>query len=255
MKKHIDLGTLIGTEVMYNNTNYINLREGKKKSNTLQQPSAVDNECAAPPLAIASKAFQASSEEEEVRGNVCGLLGGNGSTSQIQPVSTVPGFVRLNPMAKYDRISVQLANYRDDGRYRRSNVYIALKESTEQKFNVWLTGAATNCKTELYRGCKNSQAVKDVIDALFQKYPDIMIARLRYKPVNGFITDFHKKNTKSAIIGIHKDSNNNFISTLVLYYEMIEIPLTSPTTVRQKNYYVAHGIYDENDQLDDEEGL
>lgn len=254
MKKTIDLGKLLDVE-MYNNTYSFKGTEMQRNSKTLQQPIAVDNVGAPSALAIASKAFQASSEEEEVRENVCGLLGGNGSASQTKPISNVPGFVRLNPMAKYDRISVQLANYRDNGRYRRANIYVALKESTEQKFNVWLTGAATNCKTELYRGSKNSQSVRDVIDALLIKYPDIMIARLRYKSVNGYITDFHKKNTKSAIIGIHKDSNDNFIATLVLYYEMIEIPLTDPTTPRQKNYYVAHGTYDVNDEFQDEEGI
>lgn len=252
--KNIDLGTLIDVE-MYKNTNYSKGIGRKRNSNTLQQPTAVDNDCAPTALAVASKAFQASSEEEEVRENVCGLLGGNGSRTQNQIISTTPGFVRLNPHVKYDRISVQLANYRDTGRYRRANVYVALKESTEQKFNVWLTGAATNCKTELYRGAKNSQAVTDIIDALLQKYPDIMIARLRYKSINGYITDFHKKNTKSAIIGIFKDSEDNFIANLVLYYEFIEIPLTDPTTTKQKDYYVAHGTYDAYGEFDDEENL
>lgn len=252
MKNNIDLGTLIDFE-MYNNTNSIKGTDMKRYSKTLQQPIAVDNDSAPTALTSAPQAFQAATEEEEERNNVCGSLGVNGNGTQTQVMSNTPGFVRLNPHATYDRISIQLANYRDNGRYRRANVYVALKESTEQKFNVWLTGAATNCKTELYRGCKNSQAVKDVIDALFDKYPDIMIARLRYKSINGYITDFHKKNTKSAIIGIHKDSENNFISTLVLYYEMIEIPLTNPTSYRQKDFYIAHGIYDANDEFDDEE--
>jgi len=78
---------------------------------------------------------------------------------------------------------------------------------------------------------------------------------LRYKSITGYITDFHKKNTKSAIIGIHKDSNDNFICTLVLYYELIEIPLTNPTTQKQKDYYIAHGTYDAYDEFDDEENL
>lgn len=251
MSKDNKLGTHLDFE-MYKDTNSSKGIGRKGNSNTLQTPEVSDNVSAPTALAVASKAFQASTEEEEERNNVCGLLGGNGSTAQIQPVSTVPGFVRLNPMAKYDRISVQLANYRDSGRYKRANVYVALKESTEQKFNVWLTGSATNCKTELYRGCKNSQAVKDIIDALFNKYPDIMIARLRYKSVTGFITDFHKKNTKSAIIGIFKDSEDNFIANLVLYYEFIEIPLTDPTTTKQKDFYVAHGTYDAYGEFDDE---
>lgn len=254
MKKTIDLGTLIGAEMYYNN-DYSTLIGSKGNSKTFSHLGGV-NECAAPPLAVASKAFQASSEEEEVRENVCGLLGGNGSASQNQQViSKVPGYVRLNPHVKYDRISIQLGNYRTNGpnnRYRRSNVYVSLKESTEQQFNVHLTGAATNQKNELYRGCKNSQTVKDIIDALFNTYPDIMIARLRYKPVDGFISDFHKKLTKSAILGIYKNSDDDFMAVLVLYYEFIEIPLNYPLSEKQKGMYVAHGVYDDYGEFDDE---
>lgn len=251
MKKNIDLGTLINVE-MYKDYNSITGIGRKKNSNTLQQPSAVDNESAPSALAIASQAFQASYEEEEEREKGVGSTFGTDNLVENKVISKVPGYVRLNPHVKYDRISVQLSNYRDNGRYRRANVYVALKESTEQKFNVWLTGSATNCKTELYRGAKNSQIVTDVIDALFDRYPDIMIARLRYKSINGFITDFHKKNTKSAIIGIFKDSQDNFIANLVLYYEFIEIPLTSPTTSKQQDFYVAHGTYDAYEEFNDE---
>lgn len=252
MKKTIDLGTLIGAD-MYYDYDYDSLKGSKCNSKTSSHTLCVDDS-AASPLAIAPQAFQAADEEEEVRDNVCGLLGGNGSTTQNQVISKVQGFVRLNPHVKYDRISIQMGNYRLNGannRYRRSNVYVSLRESTEQEFNVFLTGAATNSKSELYRGAKNSQLVKDVLDAMFHQYPDIMIARLRYKPVDGFITDFHKPLTKSAILGINKE-NDDFIAILFLYHEFIEIPLTYPITEKQQGKYVAHGVYDDYEEFDDE---
>lgn len=252
MKNNIDLGTIINAD-MYYDYNYDSLKGSKCNSKTCSHTSC-GNDSAAPPLAVASKAFQASSEEEEVGEDICGLLGVNGSTTQIQPISNKPGYIRLNPMAKYDRISIQMGNYRTNGkndRYRRSNVYVSLRENTEQEFNVFLTGAATNSKSELYRGAKNSQLVKDVLDAMFSQYPDIIIARLRYKPVDGFISDFHKSLTKSAILGINKE-DDDFIGILFLYNEFIEIPLTYPITERQQGKYIAHGVYDDYEEFDDE---
>lgn len=247
---NIDLGKLIDVDMYYN----YNIKEkkdnSKDNSKTFSRTSCV-NDSAATPLAVASQAFQAVSGKDIV----CGSLGGNGSTTQNQPISKVPGFVRLNPQVHYDRISIQLGNYRVSGknnRYRRSNVYISLQESTEQTYNVFLTGAATNSKTELYRGAKNSQLVKDVIDAMFHQYPNIMIARLRYKPVDGFISDFHKTLVKSAIVGINKE-DDDFIAILFLYNEFIEIPLIDPLSKKQKGKYIAQGTFNDYLEFDDEE--
>jgi hypothetical protein len=237
MANNIDLGTFINADMYYDYT-YDTLKGTKGNSNTLRH-TCVDNVLA--PTARTYLPQEPSEEEEETRG-LGGVMGVNG--------------VRLNPHVKYDRISVQMGNYRINGdrqRYRRSNVYVSLRESTEQNFNVFLTGAATNAKAEWYRGAKNSQAVRDVIDALHSKYPDIMIARLRYKPTDGFITDFHKKNTKSAILGLHQNTDGDFIATLVLYYELIEIPLITPLSEKQVGLYYAHGVYDDYTEFDDEE--
>lgn len=248
MKKTIDLGTLLSGEMYYKDKDKEAVWNSNSNSKTLQ---ATDNVSAASPLAIAPKAFQASSEEEEVRENLCGLLGGNGS--RPKPVSTKPGYKRLDPEAKYDRICIQMSNLRGIGKTTRANVYVSLKEDNENKFSVFLTGAMTNAKAELYRGCKNSQAVKDVIDALFSTYPDMIIGRLRYKSVNGFISDFHKKNTKSAIIGVYKNSEDVYVAVLVLYYEFIEIPLNHPLSEKQQGWCVYQGIHNDYLEFDDEE--
>jgi len=252
--KNIDLGTLVNVDMYYNYNVKESKRNSKDNSKTFSRTSCV-NDSAPSALAVAPQAFQAVSDKDIERNNVCGLLGGNGSTTQNQPISQVPGYVRLDPQVHYDRISIQLGNYRVSGknnRYRRSNVYVSLQESTKQTYNVFLTGAATNSKTELYRGAKNSQLVKDVIDTMFDQYPNIMIARLRYKPVGGFISDFHKPLTKSAILGINKE-DDDFIAILFLYNEFIEIPLVDPLSNKQKGMYIAQGTFNDYLEFDDEE--
>lgn len=246
--KKDDLGTIVDfNEMYYKDKDKEAELNSNMNSKTLQ---ATDNVSAAPPLAIASKAFQAISEEEEVRENLCGLLGFNGTAPK--PISVKPGYKRLDPNAKYDRICIQMSNLRGKGRNIRANVYVSLKEDNENKFSVFLSGAMTNAKAELYRGCKNSQSVKDIIDTLFNTYPDIIIGRLRYKSVNGFISDFHKKLTKSAIIGVYKNSEDVYIAILVLYYEFIEIPLNHPLSEKQQDWCVYQGIHNEYEEFDDE---
>lgn len=244
MKKDIDLGKLIDCSKMY--YNYNSLSKEKSNSKTLQHQD-VDN-VQSP---SATTAFQQEpSEEEEKRNNVCGLLVGNGSANQ--PISTVPGYIRLNPNALYDRICIQIANVREQGRYARCNVYVSLKEDTSQDFNVFLTGAATRSHSEVYRGCQNSPTVEETVKAMIDQFPDIMIARLRYKSINGFITDFHRKLTKSAVIGIIKE-DDTYVAILSLYQEFFRIPLDLPLSRKQLKIYVAHGIYEKPLQEDTEE--
>lgn len=247
MKKTIDLGTLVTGKMYYKDKDKEAELNSNVNSKTLQ---ATDNVSAPSALAIAPKAFQAYSEQEEVINNVCGVLGFNGS--RPKPISTKPGYKRLDPNAKYDRICIQMSNLRGTGKTIRANVYVSLKEDNENKFSVFLTGAMTNAKAELYRGCKNSPAVKDVIDALFSTYPDMIIGRLRYKSVNGFISDFHKKNTKSAIIGVYKNDEGIYVAVLVLYYEFIEIPLNHPLSEKQQGWCVYQGIHNDYEEFDDE---
>jgi hypothetical protein len=128
-----------------------------------------------------------------------------------------------------------------------------LKEDKHTDFNVFMTGAATRSHSEVFRGCKNSPVVTEVVDAMINTFPDIMIARLRYKPVNGFITDFHKKLTKSAVVGITKE-DDTYIAILSLYQEFYRIPLDTPMSKRQSKIYEAHGVYDAKPiEFDDEE--
>jgi hypothetical protein len=246
--KKIDLGTLIDVE-MYYNSNSLKEKENRK-SNTFQHSSENEDAPKALFFPFGTSSGEEASGKDLVVGDVCGLLGGNGSGTQNQPISTKPGYVRLSPQAKYDLIMVQLSNLRIGTRYNRANVYISLQEDTDVKFNVYLTGAATNSRSELYRGCQKSNHVKNIVDDLINRYPNIMIARLRYKPVSGYITDFHKKLTKAAIIGI-TEHDGVLTAILNLYGQEHVIELTDPLTDKQLKYYIAQGTYSETSDHDD----
>lgn len=196
-----------------------------------------------------------SPKEEVVRvkpeNNVLGFEG----VLAAQPKPSKPGFRRLSHNDLYTEINVQIAHVREQGRDMRCRVYVSLKEQMDKKYTIFLSGAATSSKKELIRGAKQNEQVLHVIDYFKTKYPGSMIARLHYKPVNGYSTDFHKKNIKSALLCIH-ENNNTLSSTLYLLGEFIEIELNNELSKKQQQYYSATGIYrNELDQFIDDEEL
>jgi len=246
MKQSIDLGTLINAEMYYE---FKEKEKENKKSNTLQH---TDNENAPSALICPSGLSGPLSGKDVLRDSVFGLLGGNGSGTQNQPISTKPGFIRLDPHTKYDRIAIQISNIRVSERYSRANIYVSLQPEKEVKYNTFLTGAATNSKTELYRGCKSGNHVRDIINDMFNRYPKIMIARLRYKPVSGFITDFHKPLTKAAVIGI-TEQDGVLTAILNLYNTEYIIPLDDMLSAKQQKHYAAQGTYEEIIEHEDQD--
>jgi len=237
-----NLGTLIDAEMYYSSS-----EKGKEKgkSNTLHTS---DNVPAPTALAFASQASARPVSDKEEKNSVVQVSGINGSTNQITQYKI--GFVRLDPNFKYDEIAIQVANIRIGSRVKRANIYISLRPEHENMYNTFLTGAATDAKAELYRGCKSGTHVKDIIDDMFARYPNIMIARLRYKSYNGYITDFHKPLTKAAVVGITL-IDDVFTAILNLYNTEYIIPLTDPLSDQQLKYYIAQGTYVDEIELDD----
>lgn len=241
-----DLGTIINVPSANSNLNS-NLNLNLNLNKNTFHPFEGENGCV--PEA------RSSPKEEAVRGkpleNVLGFEG----IMAAQPKPSKPGFRRLSHNDLYTEINVQIAHVREQGRDMRCRVYVSLKEQMDKKYSIFLSGAATTSKKELIRGAKQNEQVLHVIDYFKTKYPNAMIARLHYKPVNGFVTDFHKKNIKSAILCIHE--NNDILScTLYLLGEFIEIDLNSELSKKQKEYYSAAGIYrNELDQFSDDEEL
>ena len=241
-----DLGTVIGEKNVNSNLNSnLNLNLNLNK-NTFHPEG--ENGCA-PEAHI-------SPEEDLLRekiksNNVLGF----GSVMAAGPKPTKPGFRRLSHNDLYTEINVQIGNVRDEGADMRCRVYVSLKDQKDKKYSIFLSGAATSSKKELVRGAKQNKQVLDVIDYFKTKHVGCMIARLHYKPVNGFITDFHKKNIKSAILCIH-ETNGTLCATLYLLGELIEIELNKELSKNQKQYYSAAGVYrNQLDQFIDDEEL
>ena len=240
-----DLGTVVGEKNANSNLNS-NLNLNKNLNMNTFHPEG-ENGCA--PEAHLVPENQGVAEPQS--NNVLGF----GGVMAALPKPTKPGFRRLSYNDKYTEINVQIGNVRDEGRDMRCRVYVSLREEKDKKYSIFLSGAATSSKKELIRGAKQNKQVLDVIDYFKARYPGSMIARLHYKPVNGFSTDFHKKNLKSAILCVH-EGTDGLCATLYLLGELIEIELNQELSKKQQTYYSAAGIYrNEFDQFIDDEEL
>lgn len=240
-----DLGTVVGEKNANSNLNS-NLNLNKNLNMNTFHPEG-ENGCA--PEAHLVPENQGVAEPQS--NNVLGF----GGVMAALPKPTKPGFRRLSYNDKYTEINVQIGNVRDEGRDMRCRVYVSLREEKDKKYSIFLSGAATSSKKELVRGAKQNKQVLDVIDYFKARYPISMIARLHYKPVNGFSTDFHKKNLKSAILCVH-EGTDGLCATLYLLGELIEIELNQELSKKQQTYYSAAGIYrNEFDQFIDDEEL
>lgn len=237
-----DMGTMIVAKNRNSNYNS-NVNENiNMNMNTFRQ---VENDCA-------PKAH--TSQENQLLAKTSSLA--FESIMAAQPKTNKPakkGFKRLNTQAIYNEINVQVSNVRDMGRYMRCRIHVSLKEDTDRQYTVFLSGAATTSKHELIAGAKGVESVLNVINDFMQRRPGCMIARFHYKPVNGYITDFHKKNIKSCMMMIY-ENDSMLEAELYLLGEYITIPLDKELTKKQQQYYQLAGLYRATpDQMTDEE--
>ena len=193
----VDIISNLGTEVVEKNlnSNYnsnLNVNENMNM-NTFRQ---IENDCAPEAHLVPEKPLVAERPENNV------LAFGGVMAAQPKTQPSKKGFKRLNTQAIYNEINVQVSNIRDMGRYMRCRIHVSLKEDIDRSYSVFLSGAATSSKYELIAGAKDNEQVLSVINNFMTRQPGCMIARFHYKPVKGFITDFHKKNLKLEGIGI-----------------------------------------------------
>jgi len=153
----------------------------------------------------------------------------------------VAGFRRVSTNDYYTDISVQLGAIKTEGRYKRAKIYVSIKSETDRAFSIFFTGACTSSITEIKRGAVDNKPLLSIIDEFHSKN-SLLIARLRYKPINGFITDFHRQNLKHALVTIY-ELDDQMVAELYLLGEYYIIPLSDELSKKQGEFYQATGMW------------
>lgn len=166
------------------------------------------------------------------------------------------GYRRLSTEDYYTEIGVQINNIRNEGRYSRINVYVSVKDELDSRYSIFMSGAATDCMTELRRGAKEDKTVLDIISTFNSEHPGCLIGRLHYKAPRGVKTsNFHRKLLRHVLIAIY-ENEDEFQVELYMLGEWYTISLNSQLTKKQKEIFQAAGIWRrEMEQFDGDEEL
>jgi hypothetical protein len=152
---------------------------------------------------------------------------------------------KLSPNYLYEEIHLQINKIRDGDRYTRMNCYISLKSDSDMKFSTFLSGTVTSAIYETTKqATKYSEySILDTIKKYKEIYGnDLMLGRMRYKPVNGYKTELHKKNIPNVLLAIYPVADT-FHATLKLLDEEIHFELTNEVEGKQKEFYNLVGTF------------
>lgn len=152
---------------------------------------------------------------------------------------------KLSPNYLYEEIHLQINKIREGDRHTRMNVYVSLKTDTDMRFSTFLSGSVTSAIFEtIKQATKNSEyTILDKIKSYKEQYGnDLMLGRLKYKPINGYKTDMHKTNIPHVLLAIYP-VNDTFHATLKLLDEEIHFELTNAINEKQKEFYNLVGFF------------
>ena len=181
-----ELGTPISAE-MYSNS-IMNKKEKKnKKENTFQQSSA--NVSAQAPTSFLTPAGQSVREPKDTG----------------RPENRYGR--KLNYQHdKIVEICLQVGNVRTGKRYNRSTAYLSIRTETDVRYMIFMRSSLTTALDETIRSIR-----KDGDKALMSCLEDAMgehmtqnlwLGRVKYKPINGFVKDEHRKNLPLSLLSM-----------------------------------------------------
>lgn len=152
---------------------------------------------------------------------------------------------KLSPNYLYEEIHLQINKIRDGDRHTRMNCYISLKSDTDMQFSTFLSGKVTSALYETISQAKknNEYSILDTIKKYKKIYGNnLMLGRMRYKPINGYKTDMHRTNIPHVLLAIYP-VEDIFHATLKLLDEEIHFELTNVVEGKQKEYYNLVGTF------------
>ena len=152
---------------------------------------------------------------------------------------------KLSPNYLYEEIHLQINKIRDGDRHTRMNCYISLKTDSDIQFSTFLSGKVTSATYETIKQATNGKeySMLDTIKKYKELYGnDLMLGRMKYKPINGYKTELHKTLIPNVLLAIYP-VDNIFHATLKLLDEEIHFVLTNELEGKQKEFYDLIGTY------------
>ena len=226
----INLGTSIfldDSAEMYSNS-IMNKKEKKnKKENTFQQSSV--NVSAQAPTSFPTPAEQSVKKTKDTG----------------RPESRYGR--RLNYQEdKIVEICMQVGNVRTGTRYNRASAYLSIRTETDVRYMIFMRSSLTTALDETIRSVRKDgdKALMTCLeDAMGEHINDqLWLGRVKYKPINGFVKDEHRKNLPLSLLSMWIE-DNSYHAKFYFLGDEYEFILDEDLSAGQQKFYELQGTW------------
>lgn len=235
-----ELGTLVNLDdsaEMYSNS-IMNKKEKKnKKENTFQQSNDPSGPTSVNVSAQAPTSFPTPAEQSVKKTKNTGK---SGDTERRYGR-------RLNYQTdKIVEICMQVGNVRTGTRYNRASAYLSIRTETDVRYMIFMRSSLTTALDETIRSVR-----KDGDKALMTCLEDAMgehinqnlwLGRVKYKPINGFVKDEHRKNLPLSLLSMWVE-DNLYHARFYFLGEEYDFVLDEDLSQGQQKFYELQGTW------------
>lgn len=185
-QNNIDLGTLISAE-MYTVSNEMKMNKEMKKKTFQQSTQSLTSDYVNVEVASPLPLPTAAPSEPEVR---------------EKKIFYGRELVKNDLIVE---INCNLAKARIGNRYQRINAYFSIKTEHDIRYMIFLRSSLTTAHDEILRSIKktNNRSLQTIAEDYIMQHPtDLLLGRIRYKPVNKYVTKQHRTNHKHGLFAI-----------------------------------------------------
>jgi len=228
----LELGTIINFDdsaEMYSNSVMNKKKKKNKKENTFQQSSA--NVSALAPTSFSSPAEPGVEKTKDTG----------------KPEKTGRYGRRLNYQTdKIVEICMQVGNVRIGDRYKRASAYLSIRTETDVRYMIFMRSSLTTAIDETIRSIRKDNdkvLMCSLEDAVSEHHTDdLWLGRVKYKPINGFVKDEHRKNLPLSLLSMWIE-DNQYHAKFYFLGEEYEFVLDEELSPGQKQFYELQGTW------------
>lgn len=227
-----DLGTIINFDnsaEMYSNSIMNKKKKKNKKENTFQQSSV--NDSALAPTSFSSPAEPGVEKTKDT-----------GKTEKTARYGR-----RLNYQNdKIVEICMQVGNVRTGSRYNRASAYLSIRTETDVRYMIFMRSSLTTALDETIRSVRkdHDKALMTCLEDSMSEHINqkLWLGRVKYKPINGFVKDEHRKNLPLSLLSMWVE-DNEYHAKFYFLGDEYEFILDEDLSAGQQKFYELQGTW------------
>lgn len=144
-----------------------------------------------------------------------------------------------------------IGKVRTGDRYQRMTAYLSIQTDRDSRYMIFMRSSLTTAHDEIIRSCVkyDNLPLRDICKDYIKSGKEVLIGRVRYKPVNGFIAEQHRPNLKHALLAVWINDHGTLSGEFYLngiYYPLLFS--TELTAAQKRSDYKFIGHYHNEDR-------